>query len=224
MSSNSIHYWQKFVITQIFFRRWMIQQTLMYLHNAILLGKYRKNYWYMNNMAISHRCYAEWKKPASKSYTKVPLIWYCRKGKASEYEDEWLLGLRGGWRGTTIWGISGGKGDRTILHYDGGCLLDSICLLKLRLFSHYRVWLNCDRLDCNHQALLSKGFARQKYLSGLPFPFPGNLPDPGIKPTSPALQVNSLPLSHLGSPKLIALYTKSGYVYSLWIKQQRALF
>jgi len=151
----------------------MIQQTLMYLHNAILLGKYRKNYWYMNNMAISHRCYAEWKKPASKSYTKVPLIWYCRKGKASEYEDEWLLGLRGGWRGTTIWGISGGKGDRTILHYDGGCLLDSICLLKLRLFSHYRVWLNCDRLDCNHQALLFKGFARQKYLSGLPFPFPG---------------------------------------------------
>ena len=152
----------------------MIQQTLMYLHNAILLGKYRKNYWYMNNMAISHRCYAEWKKPASKSYTKVPLIWYCRKGKASEHEDEWLLGLRGGWRVTTIWGISVGEGVIELFYIMmGRCLLDSICLLKLRLFSHYCVWLSCDRLDCNHQALLSKGFARQKYLSGLPFPFPG---------------------------------------------------
>ena len=37
------------------------------------------------------------------------------------------------------------------------------------------------------QAPLSMGFPRQKYWSGLPFPFPGNLPDPGIEPTSPAL-------------------------------------
>ena len=36
----------------------------------------------------------------------------------------------------------------------------------------------------NHQAPLSVGFFRQEYWSGLPFP-PGNLPDPGIKPTSP---------------------------------------
>ena len=51
------------------------------------------------------------------------------------------------------------------------------------------------------QAPLSMGFSRQEYWSGLPFPSPGNLPDPGIKPTSPALQVGSLPLSHPGSPK-----------------------
>ena len=38
-----------------------------------------------------------------------------------------------------------------------------------------------------HQALLSMGLLRQEYWSGLPFPFPGDLPDPGIKPTSPAL-------------------------------------
>ena len=43
-----------------------------------------------------------------------------------------------------------------------------------------------------HQAPLSKGFSRQEYWSGLPFPSPGNLPDPGIKPTFPALQVASL--------------------------------
>ena len=43
-------------------------------------------------------------------------------------------------------------------------------------------------------------FSRQEYWSGLPFPSPGDLPNPGIKLTSPALQVDSLPLSHQGSP------------------------
>ena len=38
-----------------------------------------------------------------------------------------------------------------------------------------------------HQAPLSLGFPRQEYWSGLPFPSPGDLPDPGIKPVSPAL-------------------------------------
>ena len=43
------------------------------------------------------------------------------------------------------------------------------------------------------QAPLSMGFPRQEYWSGLPFPSPGDLPDPGIEPKSPALQANSLP-------------------------------
>ena len=43
------------------------------------------------------------------------------------------------------------------------------------------------------QAPLSVGFSRQEYWSGLPFPSPGDLPDPGIKPRSPALQADSLP-------------------------------
>ena len=51
-----------------------------------------------------------------------------------------------------------------------------------------------------HQAPLSMGFSRQEYWSGLPFPFPWDLPNPGIEPRSPALQVNSLLLSHQGSP------------------------
>ena len=46
------------------------------------------------------------------------------------------------------------------------------------------------------------GFARQEYWSGLPFPSPGDLPDPGIKPMSLALQVDSLPPVLLGSPLL----------------------
>ena len=44
-------------------------------------------------------------------------------------------------------------------------------------------------------------FPRQEYWSGLPFPFPEDLLNPGIEPESPALQAVSLPLSHLGSPK-----------------------
>ena len=44
------------------------------------------------------------------------------------------------------------------------------------------------------------GFAKEEYWSGLPFPTPRDLPDPGIKATSPAWQADSLPLNHLGSP------------------------
>ena len=44
-----------------------------------------------------------------------------------------------------------------------------------------------------HQAPPSMGFSRQEYWSGLPFPSPGDLPDPGIKPRSPALQADALP-------------------------------
>ena len=43
------------------------------------------------------------------------------------------------------------------------------------------------------QAPLSMGFSRQEYWIGLPFPSPGELPDPGIKPRSPALQADALP-------------------------------
>ena len=42
------------------------------------------------------------------------------------------------------------------------------------------------------QAPQSMGFSRQEYWNGLPFPSPGNLPDPGIKPGSPALHADSL--------------------------------
>ena len=53
------------------------------------------------------------------------------------------------------------------------------------------------------QAPLSMGFSRQEYWSGLPWPLPRALLDPGIKPeslTSPALQVDSLPLAPPGKP------------------------
>jgi len=61
----------------------------------------------------------------------------------------------------------------------------------------------CDPMTVALQAPLSMGFPRQDYCGGLPCPPPGNLPHPGIKPVSPAapaLQVDSLLLSHGGSP------------------------
>ena len=50
-----------------------------------------------------------------------------------------------------------------------------------------------------HQAPLSMGFSRQEYWSGLPFPSLEDLPNPGIKPRSPALQADSLPFEPQGS-------------------------
>ena len=47
-----------------------------------------------------------------------------------------------------------------------------------------------------HQAPLSMGFTRQEYWSGLPFPSPGDLPEPGVEPRSLALKANSLPSEH----------------------------
>ena len=44
----------------------------------------------------------------------------------------------------------------------------------------------CDPMDCSPPAALSMGLSRQEYWSGLPFPPPGDVPDPGIEPTSPA--------------------------------------
>ena len=50
------------------------------------------------------------------------------------------------------------------------------------------------------QTPLSIGFSRQEYYSGLPFPSPGDLSDPGIEPRSPALQADSLPTELQGKP------------------------
>ena len=50
------------------------------------------------------------------------------------------------------------------------------------------------------QAPLSMGFSKQEYWSGLPFPSPGDLPDPGIEPGSPASQGDALPSEPPGNP------------------------
>ena len=52
-----------------------------------------------------------------------------------------------------------------------------------------------------YQAPLSMGFSRQEYWSGLPFPSPGDLPDPGIEPGSPALKADASTSEPPGKPK-----------------------
>ena len=67
---------------------------------------------------------------------------------------------------------------------------------------------SCPTLCDPCQSPLSMGFSRQEYQSGLPIPSPEDLPDPGIKPWSPAL-AGSLPLGHLGSPYWLPAAAKS---------------
>ena len=62
------------------------------------------------------------------------------------------------------------------------------------------VWLFVTPWTVAHQASLSKGFSRQEYWGGLPFPSPWDLPDPGIESGSPALQPDSLPFEPPGKP------------------------
>ena len=66
-------------------------------------------------------------------------------------------------------------------------------LLWCGLYVISRVWLFVTPWTVAHQAPLSMGFSRQEYWSGLPFSSPGDLPNPGIEPGSPACQADSLP-------------------------------
>ena len=73
------------------------------------------------------------------------------------------------------------------------------CLLSS--FSHVQFFVTLGTIA--HQALLSMGFPKQEYWSGLPCPPPRDLPNPGIELASPvsfALQAVSLPLDHLVNP------------------------
>ena len=72
---------------------------------------------------------------------------------------------------------------------------------KCRVVSCVRLFATPWTIAC--QAPLSMGFSRQEYWSGLPFPTPGDLPDLGIEPASPALQAYSLPSEPLGKPKWV---------------------
>ena len=59
-----------------------------------------------------------------------------------------------------------------------------------------------------HQSPLSMGFSRQEYWSGLPFPSPGDFPNPGIEPWSPALQADDLPSELWGKPLIITTWVE----------------
>ena len=62
--------------------------------------------------------------------------------------------------------------------------------VKVKLLSRVRLFATPWTVAC--QAFPSMGFPRQEYWNGLPFPSPGDLPDPGIEPGSPALEAGTL--------------------------------
>ena len=82
------------------------------------------------------------------------------------------------------------------------CHLACECIL-----SHFsRVWLFVTPWMMAHQAPLSMRFSGQEYWSGLPCLPPGDLPDPGIKPWSSALQADSLPSESPGKPVITSTW------------------
>ena len=68
------------------------------------------------------------------------------------------------------------------------------------LLSHVQLFATPWTVSC--QAPLSMELSKQEHWSGLPFPSPGDLPDPGIEPGSPALQADSLPSESPGKPRI----------------------
>ena len=73
-------------------------------------------------------------------------------------------------------------------------------MVMVKLLS--RVRLFATPWTAAYQAPPSMGFSRQEYWSGLPFPSPGDLPNPGIEPGSPALEADTLTSEPPGKPKM----------------------
>ena len=78
--------------------------------------------------------------------------------------------------------------------------------VKVKVKLHSRVQLFETPWTVAHQAPLSIGFSRQKYWSGLPFPSPGDLPDPGIEPRSPTLQADALTSEPPGKQSNVSVF------------------
>ena len=72
-------------------------------------------------------------------------------------------------------------------------------LREVKLLSHVRLVVT--PWTVAYQASPSMGFSRQEYWSRLPFPSPGDLPDPGIEPRSPTMQADALPSEPPGEPQ-----------------------
>ena len=81
----------------------------------------------------------------------------------------------------------------------------SLIIVKVKVKLLSRVRLFATPRTVAYQAPLSMGFSRQQYQSGLLFPSPGDLPDPGIEPRSPSLQTGALPSEPPGKSLLIIM-------------------
>ena len=76
--------------------------------------------------------------------------------------------------------------------------------VKVKSLSRVRLFVTPWIVAC--WAPLSMGFSRQEYWSGLPFPSPGDLPDPGIELGFPTLEANALTSEPPGKPKIVTIF------------------
>ena len=106
------------------------------------------------------------------------------------------------------WLLGRGKWGHSWSLHSGWCVCACMpgCFSCVQLFA--TLWIVA------HQAPLSMGFPRQEYWSGVPCPPPGDLPDPWIEHASPALQADSLPLSHWGAG--VGLNDQQALVLQIW--------
>ena len=159
---------------------------MKYYFTSIWIAKIKKNM-YTNNT----KCWSRYKTTISVTYWS----W--------ELKMVWSL-----WK--TVWQYL----INIDLPYDPGITLLGIYPREIKTYPHTKtfykclfLWLCsvaqsclplCSSMDyiAHHQALLSMEFSRQEYWSGLTFPTPRDLPDPGIKPMSPELAGRFLPLCH----------------------------
>ena len=93
-----------------------------------------------------------------------------------------------------------------------GCILSPCLKVKVKVKSFSRVRLFAAPWTVAYQAAPSMGFSRQEYWSGFPYPSPGDLLNPGIKPRSPALQADALPSEPPGKPPHICACLPLGLI------------
>ena len=101
-----------------------------------------------------------------------------------------------------LWQNENKANPRTRVSNSGGGLVAKLCLTLVTPWT------------VDHQAPLSMGFSMQEYWSGLPFPSPGGLPNPGIKPRSLALQADSLPTK---------LWVRDFFLMLHWLSREPSL-
>ena len=97
------------------------------------------------------------------------------------------------------------------LQYDFGSGTQEYWVSEVKSLS--RVWLFVTPWTVAYQASLSMGFSTQEYWSGLPFLSPGDLPNPGIEPRSPALEADALTSEPPGKPKIAECWIDA---FELW--------
>ena len=114
-----------------------------------------------------------------------------------------------GWQGHQVGSQDMAKVDRSAGVWMGRLATSSqqqnLPLLVLKVKSLSRVRLFATSWTVAHQAPPSMGFSRQEYWSGLPLPSPGDLPDPGIEPWSPAFQADALTSEPPGKPLIFSV-------------------